>query len=345
MMNELFSSLDHFRQQFHQGLFTLLDRPQLATFILCLANASNDEHLFSRMKPALQAQYQWLFQQFKEGLACGRQLDAVEEDLLVFLKLHVLGFDNIQLTQQRQVSEWLCQFNQLRSFRPPRMSKFEHQGEISTPYTGAHFNFNKPFMARECFRSGDYLGRRLDLFYNKYPFADLHALLVPDRAACMAQFLLREMHQYIWQVSEQLAHTIENVGIGYNSYGAYASVNHLHFQMFVQPQGLPISHAVWQHNGGEKIYPLSVVKCSDAEDAWQVIAQLHAEKQPYNLLYMPGAIYIMPRKLQGSVEVPEWSSGFSWYELSGAMLSANRQDYKALKADDINHLIYILSVV
>ncbi|VAW60927.1 hypothetical protein MNBD_GAMMA10-2282 [hydrothermal vent metagenome] len=339
MMNRVFSSLDYFRQQFNQGLFELLDKRQLGTFILCLANASNDEQLLLQMKPALQAQYQMLLQQFGDALASGRQPGVVEEDLLVFLKLHTLGFDNIQLTQQRSVSEWRCQFNQLRSFRPTRMSGFEHQGENFTPYIATEFNFNKPFMSRECFCSGKYLGRQLDLFYNKYPFADLHGLLVPDREACLPQFLPEEMHQYIWQVSEQLAQSIDGVGIGYNSYGAYASVNHLHFQMFIEPQGLPVSHGRWQHNGGETAYPLKLIKSTDSRQAWAFIEQLHAEKQPYNLLYMPGEVYIMPRQCQASVEVPDWSSGFTWYELSGAMLCSNQPDYSALRAENIHAYI------
>ncbi|HED33902.1 MAG TPA: hypothetical protein ENJ08_06745 [Gammaproteobacteria bacterium] len=342
-MNKFFTSLDYFRQQFNRGLFQLLDKQQLGTFILCLANAGNDEQLFSEMKPALQLQYQQLFQYFRSALASGRQINAVEEDLLVFLKLHTLGFDNIQLTHQRQEAHWLCQFNQLRSFRPARMSAFRHVGENFTPYIESQFNFNKPFMAKECFCSGEYRGLPLNLFYNKYPFADLHGLLVPDRKACFPQFLFQQMHQYIWQVSEQLAQTIEGVGIGYNSYGAYASVNHLHFQMFVDPQGLPVSHTLWQHNGGKKNYPLQLIKCTDAREAWRHIEQLHADKQPYNLLYMPGEVYIMPRKLQASIEVPGWSSGFTWYELSGAMLVSNQQDYNGLTSENIHTYIHQLS--
>jgi len=343
-MNYPFSSLHHFRQQFNQGLQSLVDKQQLGTFILCLANASNDARLFGELKSQLLKQYQQLFSKYQIAFQSGNPVDEVDEDLLVFLKLHATGFEQLQLTQQRVESHWHCQFNQLRSFRPRRMTKFQHQGEICTPFIESHFNFNKPFMAKECFWSGTFLNRPVDIFYNKYPFADLHGLLVPDRSACLPQFLERDIHHYIWQLCQQMAENLPGIGLGYNSYGAYASVNHLHFQMFIEAQGLPVSHTHWQHNGGEQPYPLNLVKCVDGEVAWQIIDQLHTDKQPYNLLYMPGEIYIMPRKRQGSVEVPHWSSGFTWYELSGGILLFNQQSYKSISETEISALLAELSV-
>jgi len=338
-MNSPFSSLDNFRQQFNQGLYKLLDKHQLGTFILCLANATNDRALFDQLKKPLTNQFQQLLDHYQHALKSGIQIDAVEEDLLVFLEIHELGFDNIQLTQQRLESYWQCQFNQLRSFRPRRMINFRHNGEMSTPFDENQFHFNKPFMAKECFWSGDYNNKWLDIFYNKYPFADLHGLIVPQREACFSQLLSEEMHYYIWQLTQSLSLTLPGLGVGYNSYGAYASVNHLHFQMFINQQGLPISHSHWMHNGGSIQYPINVVVCEDADESWQLINDLHQNKQAYNLLYMPDKVFIMPRKLQGTVDVPEWSSGFTWHELSGALLQFNQLSHKELSAIEIENLL------
>ncbi len=338
-MNNPFSSLELFRQQFNHGLHQLLAKQQLGTFILCLANATNDAELFEQLKKPLEEQFQKLLEEYQQALKSGVQINAVEEDLLVFLKLHTLGFENIQLTQQRIESDWLCQFNQLRSFRPKRMANFQHNGEMSTPFIESQFNFNKPFMEKECFWSGDYNGKKLDLFYNKYPFADLHGLIVPQRKDCLKQFLFKEMHQYIWKLTQSLSQTLPGIAMGYNSYGAFASVNHLHFQMFISQHGLPISHAQWKHNKGNIEYPINVISCSTENESWQIINDLQHKKQAYNLLYMPDKVYIIPRQLQGAAETPVWSSGFTWYELSGAMLLFNQLNYESLESISITKLL------
>ncbi len=351
-MSNPFNSLSNFRSQFNQGLHDLLDKQQLGTFILCLANATNDPELYKQLKTRLENQFQQLLGQYQQAFSEGLSIDVAEEDLLVFLKLHALGFENIKLTQLRKESLWQCQFNQLRSFRPRRMTKFTHQGEISIPFVESHFHFNKPFMAKECFWSGGHSvmqhamnkNMQLDIFYNKYPFADLHSLIVPQRERCLPQLLLLDMHDTMWALLEQLAENLPGIGLGYNSYGAYASVNHLHFQMFIEPAGLPVSHLCWQHNGGKESYPLALSKFLNSSDAWRYIEYLHSIKQPYNLLYMPGEIYIFPRKVQGSVNVPSWSSGFTWYELSGGMLMFNQKTYKTVTADDIRAHLNELSL-
>jgi len=342
-MHHPFKSLKSFKQQFNQGIYLLADKPKMGTFILCLANASHDSELFDELKSGLKKQYHSLLFQYQAVMQGEKKLDAAEEDILVFLKIQALGFDEIEITQQRKEGEWLCQFNQLRSFRPRRMSEFQHSGEISVPFVDSQFHFNKPFMAKECFWSGKYQGKKLDLFYNKYPFADLHGLMVPERDSCLPQLLIHDMHRYIWDVTSELSKTLPGVAHGYNSYGAYASVNHLHFQMFVDEKGLPVTQKNWKHNGGEESYPMHVMKCADMELAWEIITDLHYKKLPYNLLYMPNEIYILPRKVQGSVEVPQWSSGFTWYELCGAMLLFDEQHYNDISAENISALLSELS--
>jgi len=334
-MSQPFQSIEIFREQFNHGLYHLLDSQSLGTFILCLANASQDKNLFAQLKSKLCEQYLYFTEQYKADLQHGNQLDLVEEDLLVFLKLHIIGFDNIRLTQQRVESHWQCQFNHIRSFRPRRISSFHDDTEITAPYDRYTFNFNKQFMQKECFWQGEFSGKQLDLFYNKYPFANLHGICVPEKNLCLPQMLTEEMHHYIYQVCQQLEMTLPGVGFGYNSYGAYASVNHLHFQMFIDSQGLPVTSLKWQHNGGNDVYPLKVIRCNDSQQAWNHINELHQQKQPYNLLYYKADVYIMVRKVQGSVDVPIWSSGFTWYELSGAMLMFNQDDYLHIHEDDI----------
>lgn len=338
-MNDPFSSLEHFRDEFNQGLKKLIDKEQLGTFILCLANATNDSDLFEKLKQPLLKQYKYLLKQYQQALKSGQSIEAVEEDLLVFLKLHTLGFENIKLTQQRTENQWLCQFNQLRSFRPKRMTQFKHNGEMSTAFVEEGFHFNKPFMKKECFWAGCIDSKSIDIFYNKYPFSDLHTLIVPQRELGLPQFLTEDMHYYIFKLTKKLSANLPGLGVGYNSYGAYASVNHLHFQMFVHSQGLPVTHSRWKHNNGKYEYPLKVFVFDNIELSWKFINELHIKKQAYNLLYMPDKIFIIPRQVQGAVDAPQWSSGITWYELSGAMLLFNQKSYTDLSGDEITRIL------
>ncbi len=343
-MNIPFTSLDQFRQQFNQGLHQLLDKQQLGTFILCLANATNDAFLFKQLKQPLLQQFKFLLNNYQQDLIAGKQITAVDEDLLVFLKLHALGFDNIQLTQLRNEAGWQCQFNQLRSFRPKRLAAFQHNGKMSTPFVESQFHFNKPFMAKECFWSGEFDGQSLDIFYNKYPFAELHALLVPQRQACLAQFLFEDMHKTICDLVSHFSQVLPGLCVAYNSYGAYASVNHLHFQMFIPQLPLPVCDSKWQHNGGSQPYPLTVSRADDMLQGWKIIADLHHRKQPYNLLYTDNKLFIIARKVQGSVEVPPWSSGFTWSELCGSILLFNQQAFQSINDTDICHYLQHQSI-
>ena len=338
-MTDPFTSLEYFTQQFNQGLHKLLEYEKLGTFILVLANATQHKTLFAQLQPKLLQQFNNLNARYQKELLQGNQLNEVEEDLLVFLKIAAIGFKNIQLTQNREAGDWQCQFNHLRSFRPRRLSSLHNQKEMFIPFDENSFHFNKPFMAKECFWQGNLNGKQIDLFYNKYPFADCHGLFVPQRETKLPQLLTENLHLYMWQVTEQLTLTLPGVGFGYNSYGAYASVNHLHFQMFIEPKGLPLTASHWQHNGGEKTYPVSVIKKTNVNDAWQCLVELHNLKQPYNVLYAENEIYIIPRNAQGSVDVPEWSSGFTWYEMCGAMLIFNRDDYLAVGEKEISSLL------
>ena len=342
-MNSPFSSTQLFREEFNNGLHTLAEKSELGPFILACANATGHEELFSDMKTKLEAQYQEIYEQYRRAFCKGRDVAVVDEDLLVFLKIHAIGFESIQPAQERKEDIWKIQFNHLRSFRPRRMTRFVHEG-ISTPYNEDRFNFNKPFMQQECFWSGDLEGRQVDLFYNKYPFADLHGLLVLDRDKCLPQLLGYDHHIYVFELCKILDRTMPGIGVGYNSYGAYASVNHLHFQMFVDTEGLPVDDPCWKHNGGNRDYPAECHVFDLAGTSWEFIRTLHHNMQPYNLLYMPGKVYIFPRKTQGTVDVPEWSSGFTWYELAGGMISFNYDDYKHLASDQIEGFLSQLKV-
>jgi ATP adenylyltransferase/5',5'''-P-1,P-4-tetraphosphate phosphorylase II len=199
--------------------------------------------------------------------------------------------------------------------RPARSSEtvVEHIHQSFNPNA---FHFNKPFLKSEIFWEGEWAGKEYRVLYNKFPFAPWHLLIVPEANRQQPQFLTKEAHQDIFKLSTKSMH-LSGLGIAYNSLGANASINQLHFQGFIFDQALPIEAPGWKQNGGNKQYPVNCYNYSSHKLAWQKIKQLHAKNQPYNLLYRNGFCYVIPRKGQGKVGLSEWVSGIGWYEISG----------------------------
>ena len=341
MTNQLFASKEQFRHLFEQGLVRLLDHDGLGTFILVLANASFDQHVHNHTYDALLEKYHQLTDKYRFLLQDGQLLTEPEDDILVFLKLMAMGIDKVSQTEFRQTAQWELQFNHIRSLRPARNSKNVITG-IKLDFNPDDFHFNKPFLQKECFWSGRMNGKNLAIFYNKFPFARFHSLLVPEQEACLAQYLSDEYHEYIWQVTESFGQDLPGVGIAYNSYGAFSSINHLHFHLFIKDHPLPVMNPVWSHNGGNTPYPLQCEVFSSAEQAWEYIEQLHQQQISYNLIYLPGKVFCLPRKHQGTYPDAPWSSGFAWYEVSGGFTTFNHTQFTELNCQQLEQELSLL---
>jgi hypothetical protein len=312
----------------------LLADEGLGAFILVLANASFEAGLWRDLQPRLALRFAAHAQACRAALAAGRALPDAADDLLVFLKLMALGLERLEVTQTRAAGWCEVQFNLLRAFRPQRMSGVRTVG-ARADFDSAAFHFNKPFLRKESIWSGELGGRTVDLLYNKFPFVELHGLLVPERERQLPQFLLADMHDDIWHLCAELAPALPGVGFAYNSYGAFASVNHLHFQMFVRAQPLPVCDPRWRHNGGALAYPAPCQVFDDMARGWRYLESLHAQQQPFNLLYLPGLMYCLPRQRQGDYQPAPWNAGYAWYEMAGGVVAFNRADYASLQASQI----------
>ncbi len=348
MIPEIFSSKAQFRHIFEQGLVQLLDYDELGVFILVLANASFDQHVHDFTYQALWHKYQQLADKYRCLLQDGQLLTEAEDDILVFLKLIAMGgIDKVSQTEFRQTGhqqmQWQLQFNHIRSLRPARMSKNVIDG-IYLQYNPDSFHFNKPFLQKECYWSGEMLGKKLQFFYNKFPFARFHSLLVPERESCLPQYLLKEHHQYIWQLTEQLGQTLPGIGMAYNAYGAFSSINHLHFHLFIKDHPLAVMEPIWQHNGGTQSYPLECRVFDDFQDSWSFIEHLHQQSISYNLIYLPGKLYCLPRKHQGTYPDAPWSSGFAWYEVSGGFTTFNHTQFLELDYPQLEQELALLQL-
>jgi len=339
----LFASPAAFRRAFERGLEQLLELGGLNLFILVAANAGFEASLFADLRQRLQLHFRRQAERLREVFTHGSLVDDADDDLLVFLKIACIGFDALAMTEQRKAGPWEVQFNHLRSFRPLRASQ-RPMTSIRAPFDSRTFHFNKPFIQQEVLWSGTLQDTHCDLYYNKYPFVDLHSLLVPERERCLPQYHREDMHVFLWRLVAQLAHGLPGVRVGYNALGAFASVNHLHYQLFLRDRPLPVEQSQWRHNGGGDAYPVDCHCFTSADRAWGFIDALHARNEAYNLLYTPGRMYCMPRRKQGDFRLAEWSNGFSWYELCGGMITFNHQDFTRLQESEISAELHAASL-
>ncbi|GAB6040795.1 hypothetical protein [Endothiovibrio diazotrophicus] len=333
-----FHSTADLRRAFEEGLGRLLDHDGLGPFILVAANATFDAEVYATLEERLRHRFGELERHYREALAEGHPLRDTDDDLMVMLKMIAVGFDRLRKTETRAVGPWEVQYNHLRSFRPPRASGTA-VATLRQPFNPDGFHFNKPFLEKECFWRGELEGRPVALLYNKYPFVDLHGLLVPEGPAGHPQFLEEAHHHYIWQLTAALGERLDGVGFGYNALGAHASVNHLHFQLFARAEPLPVAHSRWRHNGGGEPYPARCEAFDSATTAWEYIARLHRRGITYNLIYLPGRLLCLPRKPQGECPIPPWGAGLSWYEMSGGMLTFNHHDFDQLSEAPVTTLL------
>jgi diadenosine tetraphosphate (Ap4A) HIT family hydrolase len=336
MSANIFESESIFRDAFVAGLEQMLtEHSGLGVFILVMANALIAPEVWEHLDPELHRQFDENANYFTHALTNGELLKASDDDIQVFLKMMVVGYKNLAPSEQHCLGRWSMEFNTLRAFRPPRSANLEISSNHA-PFNECGFNFNLGFLRKEALWEGEMEGRYVELLYNKFPFVQNHTLLVPEREHCAPQYLTRGDHSYIWRLSKKLGETLEDVGIAYNSYGAYASVNHLHFQMFIRAERLPIESPIWSHNCGPERYPTEVLAISSMDEAWQEIVKFQQQGISYNLLYRPGHIYIIPRKRQGSEGHANWNSGITWYELCGEFVCFNREAFSTITADDIS---------
>jgi hypothetical protein len=334
MPAEPFRSPEYLRAAFLAGLRRLLADQGLGAHVLVLANATFDPDVMDPLRGPLGERFTAQVARCREAFAHGREVPDADDDLLVLLKLALLGFAGLGVTELRRADPWEIQFNLLRAFRPKRMSASPAAG-IQVPFRADGFHFNRPLLRRETFWSGELAGRSVDLLYNKFPFVELHGLLVPERERCLPQFLTRDYHFFVWRLVEELGPTLPGLGLAYNSYGAHASVNHLHFQTFLRRRPLPLLDPRWRHNGGVEPYPAPCRLLRDPQEAWERLDRLHKGDRPYNLIYLPGSLYCLPRVRQGDYQPPPWSTGLAWYEMAGGVIAFDRDQYARLEGAEV----------
>lgn len=337
MPPELLQSPSALRAGFAAGLQRQLDAPGLGAFILTLANAHFDADLWHLLAPRLRVRYAGHADRCRTALRHGQRLADAEDDILVFLKLLAIGLDELAPVESRRLGVLELNFNPLRALRPPRASRLALDSARPPPFSPDAFHFNKPFLRPEILWEGDLLGCDSRILYNKFPFAPLHGLLVPEPANNRPQALTEALFRWACAVTETLGAQIPGWLTAYNSYGAYASVNHLHLQTAVREAPLPLELPCWRHNGGTQGYPLDCQCFDSAAAAWERVSQLQAAGLAFHVLWRPGVIRVWPRRLQGHYSHSDWSAGYAWYEAAGVATVFAHEDFVQLHEDDLWH--------
>ncbi len=327
-----------FRQLFVDKLRSMLSPEEAGAFILVLANSLQDAELFTALSDNIASTFDVLRRNIEEN-----KLDITPDDLVVFKALAKAGIDSLTTWQAVYKDAWQMIYNPMRALRPARTSA-EVIDSVHRPFDAARFNYNKPFLQPEIMWQGACNDVPMRVLYNKFPFAPWHLIIVPDPDLQLPQYLTGDYHRLVWGLVKQQDQVLPGFGIGYNSLGACASVNQLHFQSFIREQVLPIELSCWQHNGGKEAYPMRCIAFETIEDSWQQLAAFHQGNQPYNLLYRPGRCYVLPRKMQGSNGVIGRVQGAGWIEECGVFNVSDIMELDTIRPEELGDCLRSLSV-
>lgn len=329
-----------FKKLFIQQLKNMLSGDELGTFILVLANSHQDDFI----KAALQQDLIKTFVTLKQKYLAG-ELEAPQDDIDVFVQLLELELDDIPLWQYKNTGgndNWEIVCNVMRKMRPARASS-QVLHSIKQPYQENRFHFNKAFLKPEILWQGVYQNKITRVLFNKFPFAGYHLLIVVSPEENYSQLLTPEMHRYAFSLVTEMANIFPGFGIGYNSLAAGASVNHLHFQGFIREQDFVIEKSHWSHNGGSQKYPLLVKRFIDAAASGDYIEQLIKDDKAFNCLYRNKVCYVVPRKYQGTVDLPEWLIGAGWIDVAGVITVSDEITFNSVDGASVSNALALLS--
>ena len=339
----LASSLDDFRLLFVNKLIAMLSPDELGAYILVLANSIQDDAIRELLAGSLQENEKTLAIAIKD-----KTLRYTQDDGDVFEKLGAIDAGQLSSWVRHKVGVWDVVSNPFRSLRPSRASSVVATS-IAEDFSQHTFDFNKDFLDPEvlwqgCWQDEDQQSFSFRVLYNKFPFIPYHTLIVPDHDSECPQYLTQRYHFMMWQLVLNNQRELQGFGAGFNSLGACASVNHLHFHGFIQSEALPVESARWVHNGGTFDYPMSCFAKDDKQQAWDLIAQLHDRNMPYNVLYRAGRCYVLPRKMQGDAGVLDAVSGAGWAEECGLFVATDESEVEMLTEEIITDNLRSLSV-
>jgi hypothetical protein len=331
-----FTSESAFRQAFIAGLRRLAASEQPSALLLALGNVVAAPEACGELRHELAARLETC----RASLPAWRSAPAAEtgSDARLLARAVAVGAHQRAAAEERRVGPWRARLSPLRALRPRRMAERPALG-LAVPFDEEGFHFDRPGLEPERFACASLGGSEVTLLYNKFPLGPLNSLLVPAIEQHQPQLLTPRLGEWAWAAAAELGSRLPGALLGYNSLGAYASVNHLHLQLLLEPNGLPILHPRWEHEGagGSDRYPLPVTRLSSARELGSWLEETHEHGQAHNLLLAPGRAYGIRRRQQGTVPVAPWTTGLAFLELAGLVLLDDEAAYRTLGAQQIEH--------
>lgn len=302
----VFDSAESFVKQFRDGLYNLLRRDDLtASQVVLVANnaiATGDLALFGQAMANI----------FRTAAS------ASEEDRQILT--YLASVDDPMAVMLRRVTDsgLVFVYNQLRQYRPRRAAS-EAPTTLWRQFDQTKFNFNK--VPTEMFASVGCQSGRVHLFYNKFPYDAYHVLLVPVPDNNYPQFL-NVGNVALWEeLFAMISAVLPDSVMGYNSLGAYASINQLHFHLIYGSKKLVIP------GRRDGVFGQTV---NGRGASWPLIDPIQAANQPFNLVQDSDGLTVIPQHGQRAVG-PTWSTGFAWFELAGGFIFIDLESFETLE--------------
>ncbi|KAI3456892.1 hypothetical protein Pfo_013555 [Paulownia fortunei] len=202
---------------------------------------------------------------------------------------------------------------------------------------------------------------------NVSPIEYGHVLLIPRILECLPQRIDRESFLLALYMAVEAGNPYFRVG--YNSLGAFATINHLHFQAYYLATPFPIERApskkITTTSGGVKIsyilnYPVRglVFECGNTlEDLSNVVSDscicLQENNIPYNVLIADSGkrIFLFPQRYAEKQALGEVSSELldtqvnpAVWEISGHMVLKRKEDYEEASEENAWRLLAEVSL-
>ncbi|XP_013171440.1 PREDICTED: GDP-D-glucose phosphorylase 1 [Papilio xuthus] len=154
----------------------------------------------------------------------------------------------VENLRERIVNEkYLLQLNPDRSMNRRIPEQIDN---ICQPFDENKFNFTKASKEETMFIivSDDNDVDKHVVLVNVSPISHYHSLLCPSMYKCLPQILTKDSLQLVLRI--MLCVPNSNIRIGFNSLCGLASVNHLHYHIFVEKNILPVETVKCKHLKG-----------------------------------------------------------------------------------------------
>ena len=250
-----------------------------------------------------------------------------------------------ELEVRSQAGPFVRRIDSRRGNKPkPKLS-----GRVSvlTSVDPNKFNFTKIKNAEEVLHSLVLNNRRYDMLTNKFPLCTNHMLMV-SRELVPQQMNLGHLEAVVelLQGSSLFAY--------FNSWGAAASVNHLHIH--VVDEKPPIMDFALEQGSGVLGYPHLVVKgypgkcyvlpVKDLYAVGHIVSLMQQENQPHNLFFSSEYVYIFPRSIdplakQRSLDI--YGEKVGGLEFTGIFTVYSHERYQGLTYEVLCELLRLNS--